>query len=375
MKSPHLSALAFAALFPGLLAAGERHMESSDRDLRLQSGTLLWSQGRDGSISRPSPFQENSTTPTTAFCQAISSAREGHADRSRPCDTLEEARAEAYAKVACKVAEDSTREYSSGVEYDPRSKKWYPVEPITGKPDKTDLPSGKNVRETLHYHPNGTKEPSAGDLWSADVPGIVLVGDGQGGVSPDMLRYTGDGTGSAFRLAEGGNGFKEGPAFPLSELCGDRERSSWNRLISELAAQSDRAGQNAVLKAKNPDNPRWSNGNMQACPDGTFSRNGIVRQPEPNEIGAVIDYSARTRAPETGGSGPSTLTIDNTAAKAQLSGMLEGAYQYASGIAAEAGAGAEYQSAVAPVMAQGRAAISSIPDRQTVTVPADSSNR
>lgn len=67
-----------------------------------------------------------------------------------------------------------------------------------------------------------------------------------------------------------------------------------------------------------------------------------------------------------------TQTVDNTAMKAQASAMLENAYQYASGIAADAGVGAEYQSAVAPVMSQGRAAISSIPDQQTVSVPAGS---
>lgn len=67
-----------------------------------------------------------------------------------------------------------------------------------------------------------------------------------------------------------------------------------------------------------------------------------------------------------------TYTHDNTAMKSQLSQQLESAYQYASGIAAEAGVGAEYQSAVAPVMSQGRAAISSIPDQQTYSVPAGS---
>ena len=68
-----------------------------------------------------------------------------------------------------------------------------------------------------------------------------------------------------------------------------------------------------------------------------------------------------------------TQTIDNTAAKAQFSGMLEGAYQYASGIAAEAGVAADYQAAVAPVMSQGRAAISAIPNQQTITLPSDPS--
>ncbi len=67
-----------------------------------------------------------------------------------------------------------------------------------------------------------------------------------------------------------------------------------------------------------------------------------------------------------------TQTIDNSAMKAQMSALLENAYQYASGIAAEGGVGAEYQSAVAPVLSQGRAAISAIPDRQTVAVPAGS---
>ncbi len=65
-----------------------------------------------------------------------------------------------------------------------------------------------------------------------------------------------------------------------------------------------------------------------------------------------------------------TQTIDNTAMKAQLSEMLESTYQYASEITAEAGAGAEYQNAVAPVMSRGRAAISAIPDQQTITIPA-----
>lgn len=64
-----------------------------------------------------------------------------------------------------------------------------------------------------------------------------------------------------------------------------------------------------------------------------------------------------------------TQTIDNTAMKQYMSQQLEGAYQYASGIAASEGVGTEYQSAVAPVMSQGHAAISAIPDKQTVTVP------
>jgi hypothetical protein len=62
--------------------------------------------------------------------------------------------------------------------------------------------------------------------------------------------------------------------------------------------------------------------------------------------------------------------IDNTVLKSQLSDMLEGTYQYCSEVAAEEGCGAEYQSAVAPVMRQGRSAISSIPDRETITIPA-----
>ena len=65
-----------------------------------------------------------------------------------------------------------------------------------------------------------------------------------------------------------------------------------------------------------------------------------------------------------------TYTVDNTARKQYLSQQLEGAYSKASGIAAEAGVGAEYQSAVAPVMSQSRAAISSIPDQQQIAVPA-----
>lgn len=67
-----------------------------------------------------------------------------------------------------------------------------------------------------------------------------------------------------------------------------------------------------------------------------------------------------------------TYTRDNTAMKQYMSQQLEGAYQYASGIAAEAGVGAEYQSAVAPVMSYGRSTISSIPDQQTYTVPTSS---
>lgn len=67
-----------------------------------------------------------------------------------------------------------------------------------------------------------------------------------------------------------------------------------------------------------------------------------------------------------------SYTIDNTAMKQYLSQQLEGAYQYASGIAAEAGVGAEYQSAAAPVVSQTRAAISALPDQQTYSVPAGS---
>lgn len=81
------------------------------------------------------------------------------------------------------------------------------------------------------------------------------------------------------------------------------------------------------------------------------------------------DSSASAGTANTG-SAYQTQTIDYTEAKGQLSGMLEGAYQYASGIAAEAGVSSEYQSAVAPVMSQGWEAISSIPDQQTTMMPA-----
>ena len=64
-----------------------------------------------------------------------------------------------------------------------------------------------------------------------------------------------------------------------------------------------------------------------------------------------------------------TYTQDNTAMKQYMSQQLEGAYSQASAMAAEAGVGAEYQSAVAPVLSYGRSAISSIPDQQTYTIP------
>lgn len=67
-----------------------------------------------------------------------------------------------------------------------------------------------------------------------------------------------------------------------------------------------------------------------------------------------------------------SYTIENTAMKQYMAQQLESAYSTASAMAAEAGVGAEYQAAVAPVVSQGRAAISAIPDRQTVTVPAGS---
>ena len=85
--------------------------------------------------------------------------------------------------------------------------------------------------------------------------------------------------------------------------------------------------------------------------------------------GKESDVDCETKKPISQPSPQQSYTIDNRQMKQWASQQLEGAYQYASGIAAEAGVGAEYQSAVAPVMSQGRSAINSIPDQQTVTVP------
>ena len=101
---------------------------------------------------------------------------------------------------------------------------------------------------------------------------------------------------------------------------------------------------------------------------GTFNLNAALNLPE-TEPGQLVQTPSGTVTPAPAWQ---TQTIDNSAMKAQMSALLENAYQYASGLAAEGGVGAEYQSAVAPVMSQGRAAISAIPDQQTVTVPAGS---
>lgn len=86
--------------------------------------------------------------------------------------------------------------------------------------------------------------------------------------------------------------------------------------------------------------------------------------------GKEIEVDCETGEPGTSpGMNSQTYTIDNTAMKQCLTQQLEGAYQYASVLASEAGVGAEYQSAVVPAMSQGRAAISSMPDEQTVTIP------
>ena len=110
-------------------------------------------------------------------------------------------------------------------------------------------------------------------------------------------------------------------------------------------------------------------GHVAACPSETIPARTMeaLQSPTGTESGYVSGTA--NLVPANLAPASQSYTIDNTAMKQWASQQLEGAYQYASGIAAEEGVGAEYQSAVAPVMSQGRAAISSIPDQQTVTVP------
>lgn len=351
---------------------------SSERVILDSDGKFLFSIDRDGSINNKSnPFRDGTSTPTKQFCDRIKETKPGVADESRPCDTLEEARMEAYAKVACKVAENRSVEYSSGIEFDPDSGKYYPIEPIMGQSDRVNLPSGQNVKETMHYHPSGKQVPSVGDLWSAKVPGIVLVGDGAGGLSDQVLRYDGKGNAAKLEIQSDGKGFKQIGEMKLADLCGEQDKVSWQGLMAKLSAESSRRGQDAILSQQRSDGSGYSNASLQACPDGSFDWQKEVRPQEPRKIGYVGNPSMASQARPSGtvNTAPAyqTYTHDNTAMKSQLSQYLESVYQYASGIAAEVGVGAEYQSAVAPVMSQGRAAISSIPDQQTYTIPASSS--
>jgi hypothetical protein len=133
--------------------------------------------------------------------------------------------------------------------------------------------------------------------------------------------------------------------------------------------------------------PGSENGVVNLDASASLNRDALTGQPVITADGNFVNQTpvsamtakdnggglAQSRDKDTiGSASPSAIPAD-TAAKAQFSEMLEGAYQYASGIAAEADVSAEYQSAVAPVMNQGRAAISSIPNQQTITIPSDSS--
>lgn len=372
--------LAHSLAFGGPYAPrdGAIMVSSDDRPILDSDGKFLFSIGRDGSINNKSnPFRVGTSTPTKQFCDLIKETKPGVADESRPCDTADEARMEAYAKVACKVAENGSVEYSSGIEYDPKIRKWYPIEPIKGQYDRVNFPSGQNVKETMHYHPNGNQVPSVGDLWSAEVPGIVLVGDGAGGLSDQVLKYDGKGNAAKLEIQSDGKGFKQIGEMKLADLCGEQDKVSWKDLLEKLYAESSRSGQDVILSQQRSDGSRYSNASLQACPDDSFDWQKEVRPQEPREIGYMGNPSMASQARPSGtvNTAPAyqTYTHDNTAMKSQMSQQLESAYQYASGIAAEVGVGAEYQSAVAPVMSQGRAAISSIPDQQTYTIPASSS--
>lgn len=226
--------------------------------------------------------------------------------------------------------------------------------------------TGESVSEIvcgMHYHPSGSLTGSIGDLVSSNTSGfeeyiVVRNPDGKG-LSPDIGKLSPDGTPSVVRL--NGNVEMESPNQNdiLSELIND-PRCQGVDIAQKIAASILQNGEVSPSIIHDP-----------ACVPktpiaiGQFS--GIIRNGLPDQTPPT--------SPDGGHLVPQTYTIDNRPAKAQMSELLEGTYSTCSAITAEAGCGAEYQSIVAPVMEQGRAAISSIPDRQTVTIPSDSSTR
>ena len=219
--------------------------------------------------------------------------------------------------------------------------------------------NGKQLEEYvagMHFHPGGSLIASIGDLIgsnSSGIPEYMVAMDASGrGLSPDIGKLSPEGYLSVVNF---GNG-KEVPSPNGKEVLDQLHKECQNVDILKKIAQNTIGGTlvgDVVHDAACP--PK------EGIPPGTFS--GISAD--------VSDhFQSSTRQVQDGAAAAiQAYTQDNTAMKQHLSRQLEGAYQYASGIATEAGVGAEYQSAVAPVMSQGRAAISSIPDRQQVAVP------
>ncbi len=208
----------------------------------------------------------------------------------------------------------------------------------------------------MHYHPKGSLTASIGDFISSNSSGypeyIVVRDEGGKGLSPDIGKLSPEGFTTIVRLA--GDKIVESP-----------EKA---RIMEELAQACK--GVNIKEKIESNVSNGSLNGNIvhdDACPPEKGIPRGTFSHIDTN--GTVSDRTGpsqqTTKVPAN-----QTQTIDNTAIKQWASQQLEDAYRCASGLAAEAGVGAEYQSAVAPVMSQGRAAINAIPDQQTITVPA-----
>lgn len=318
-------------------------------------------------------FTGASSTLTRQLCQSLSSP-----ELAQPFDTKEEALSALKNTIEKKV-EQRKLAGKEDVEYGAVIVKCdgkYRVETIAegkeGEVFRTEdnyiLATGQPLAEVvcgMHYHPNGgSLTGSIGDLIASNQGGydeyIVVKNPNGKGLSPDIGKLSPDGTTAVVRLVGTENGMVES------------ESPKQGEVLAELAM--DPRCQDVDIARKIADNVK---------PDGKLNP-GIIDDPAcmPKEAIPVEQFAGihtegvadQVPVSQTVNSAPATQTstIDNTAMKAQASAMLESAYQYASGIAAEADVGAEYQSAVAPVMSQGRAAISSIPDQQTVSVPVGS---
>ena len=246
----------------------------------------------------------------------------------------------------------------------------YRVEPIaTGKENglnraKNNLvnsQTGEKESEIacgMHYHPSGSLTGSIGDLVSSNNNNFdeyIVVRNPEGkGLSPDIGKLSPNGTPSIVRL----NGTVEVESPNMEKLIAELSNDPRCKGVDIAQKIADNKQPNGQLPSDVVHAPACKP--TKAIPVGQFSD---------ISLDGVSDQAPPTSPVANPAPAAQSYTKDNRALKQWASQQLEGAYQYASGIAAEAGVGAEYQSAVAPVMSQGRAAISSIPDQQTVTVP------
>lgn len=186
-------------------------------------------------------FGAAATKATAEFCAPPGGTRPG---RALPCgfQSVEEARNVAFLLLADKITDNPDIEYSTGVEYNPRTKLYYPVAPIVGNPagDEVVLPAGPGIVENMHYHPQS--ERAVASLLdfavsnSTGIPGFIVTGK-DGIASTDVLRYDSDGTYTRYQWNDGVVERVPGtePRM-LAELCSTQQRQTFDEIVGNFSS-------------------------------------------------------------------------------------------------------------------------------------------